>query len=57
VCEDSAGAHKSESFEDSGEKLRRDNVFIHAGEDSSHGACKGKETKVEAFERVKLFQF
>jgi hypothetical protein len=45
-----------ESFEDSGAKLRRDSIIIHAGKDSSHGARGGKREKVEALLHLEFFQ-
>jgi hypothetical protein len=57
VHEDSARSSEvKESFKDSGANLRRSNILVSAGEDSSRGAHRGKKEKVEAFEHSKLFQ-
>jgi hypothetical protein len=51
------GAEVTESFEDSKRsKLRRSSIFIRAGENSSHGARRGKGAKVEAFGNLEFFQ-
>jgi hypothetical protein len=45
-----------ESFEDSGAKLRRDSIIIHAGKTQCYRVHRGKKAKVEAFEHLKFFQ-
>jgi hypothetical protein len=49
VCEDSAGAQKSESLKDSKVKLRRSSVFENIGETQCYRVHRGKKVKVEAF--------
>jgi hypothetical protein len=56
VCKDSAGAQKSESFKDSGAKLRRSNVLYAQARTQVAELAEKRRTKVEAFEHLKFFQ-